>query len=77
MTKDQFRALVERAADWPEEAQTELLQSMVQIEAKYGGVYHIDDDERAALERSAEDIRKGRFATDDAVEAVFSRFRNA
>ena len=46
MTKHQLRALLERAADWPKEAQAELLRSMVQIEAKYGGVYHVDDEER-------------------------------
>jgi hypothetical protein len=28
---------------------------MIEIEAKYGGVYHLDDDECAALERSGED----------------------
>ena len=50
---------------------------MVQIEAKYGGIYHVDDDERDALEQSAEDTRLHRYATDEAVEAVFSRFRGA
>ena len=77
MTKDQLRALIERAADWPEEARAELLRTMVQIEAKYGGIYHVDDDERDALEQSAEDARLHRYATDEAVEADFSRFRSA
>ena len=77
MTKHQLRALLERAADWPKEAQAELLRSMVQIEAKYGGVYHVDDEERMALEESAEDIRRQHYATDEAVETVFARFRNA
>ena len=77
MTKDQLKTLIERVADWPEEARAELLRTMVQIEAKYGGIYHVDDDERDALEESAQDTRLHRYATDEAVEAVFSRFRSA
>lgn len=34
----------------------------------------LSDEDRAALERSAEDIRQGRFATDEAVQKVFDRF---
>jgi hypothetical protein len=67
--------LMKRAASWPEEAQAELVQSMIEIEKKHLGVYHLDADERAALERSAEDIRKGKFATDEEVAAVFDRYR--
>ena len=51
MTKDQLRTLIEHAADWPEEARAELLRTMVQIEAKYGGICHVDDDKRDALEQ--------------------------
>ncbi len=63
---------MERAADWPAEAQAELVEAMLQIEAEYGGVYQVDENERAALERSAEDIRTGRFAFDEEVERVFA-----
>lgn len=77
MTKDDIAALMERAADWPAEAQAELVQSMLQIESKYQGVYHLDADERAALARSAEDMRLGRFASDEEVQEVFARFRRA
>jgi hypothetical protein len=77
MTKDQITALMERAADWPEQAQAELVAAMLQIEAKYGGVYQVDDEERAALERSAEDVRTGRFAFDEEVAKFFARIRRA
>ena len=46
---------------------------MEEIEFRYTELYHLDDDERAALERSAHDIRMNRFATDDEVEATFTR----
>ena len=77
MTKHQLKALLERAADWPEEARAELLRTMVQIESNYGGICHVDDDKRDALEQSAEDTRLHCYATDEAIEAVFSRFRSA
>lgn len=76
MTKDQITALMERAADWPVEAQAELVDAMLRIEAKYGGVYQVDDDERAALERSAEDVLLGRLASDDQVAELFTRIRH-
>ena len=75
MTKEQISNLLDRAADWPEEAQSELVQAMLEIEAKYGGVYHVDDEERAALERSAEDVRLGRFGTEEEVAEIFARIR--
>ena len=75
MTKEQITILLERAAGWPEEAQAELVQAMLEIEAKYGGVFQLDEEERAALDRSAEDVRLGRFATDDEVAEVFARIR--
>jgi hypothetical protein len=37
------------------------------------GIYRLDDDERAALARSGEDARLGRFASDDEVDATFAR----
>jgi hypothetical protein len=71
MTKEQMTALMERAAEWPEQAQVELVEAMLQIEAKYGGIYQVDEEERAALERSGEDVRLGRFASDDEVAELF------
>ena len=75
MTKEQITILMDRAADWPEEAQAELVQIMLEIESKYGGVYQVDDDERAALERSGEDVRLGHFASNAEVAEVFARIR--
>jgi hypothetical protein len=35
----------------------------------------LSPDDREALERSAEDVRRGRFATDEEVKLVFDRYR--
>jgi hypothetical protein len=67
--------LLERAADWPDEVQAELVQFMIDIETKYRGVYHLSDDERAAVERGLEEVRRGDFATDEEVAKVFDRYR--
>ena len=72
-----LESLLERAAAWPEEAQAELVESMLEIEARHGGVYRLSDDERAAVRRGLSDLRAGKIATDEQVAAVFERFRGA
>ena len=50
---------------------------MAEIEHRYSELYHVGDEERAALERSAEDVRQNRFASDHDVEATFTRYNRA
>ena len=76
-TQEKVESLIRQAAELPEEAQAELLQSLVEMHAEHLGIYHVDDEERVALERSAEDVRLGRFASDGSVEAMFARYRRA
>jgi len=68
--------LLERVADWPEEAKAELVQSIVDIETKHFGAYKLSPEERAAIERGLEEMRQGKFASDDEVAAVFNRYRS-
>jgi len=75
-TKD-LKGLLERVPKWPKEAQQELIRSMTEIETRYSNVYQVNDEERAALDRSAEDVRKRRFATEGDVEDAFNRFHRA
>jgi predicted transcriptional regulator len=67
--------ILDRIAGWPEEAQEEVMQSIVEIEKKHFGVYQLSDDERAAVRRGLEEMRQGKFASDEEVEAVFNRYR--
>lgn len=64
-----------RVSAWPEEAQEELLEHIVAIESKQAGIYRLSDDERACVRRGLEEMRQGKFATDEEVEAVFKRYR--
>jgi predicted transcriptional regulator len=70
-----LESLIERVAALPEEAQDELLDHIAIIEAKHSGVYELSDDERTAVRRGLEEMRQGKFASDEEVEAVFSRYR--
>jgi hypothetical protein len=75
--QEKVEALIRQAAELPEDAQAELVESLVEMRAEHLGIYHVDDDEREALARSAEDIRLGRFASDESVKAMFARYRGA
>ena len=67
--------LLERASGWSDEAQAELVEAMLEIEAKHSGVYRLNDEERSAVRRGLEEVREGKFASEDAVKAVFDRYR--
>ena len=77
MTKDEIHDLMERAAEWPEEAQHELVESMLDIDARYHGIYITNKDDRAALKKSHDDVGHGRFASEGDVSKVFHRFHRA
>ena len=67
--------LIERVADWPQHVQAEVVQSIVDIETKHFGVYKLSPEERTAIEEALEEMRQGKFATDEEVAAVFNRYR--
>lgn len=75
--KNLLENLLERASGWSDEAQAELVEAMLEIEAKHAGVYHLDDEERAAVRRGLQEVRDGKFASEEAVAAVFDRYRRA
>jgi predicted transcriptional regulator len=75
MDKEEIADLIERVASLSDEAQAELVEAISNIETKYMGVYRLSDDERAAVERGLEEMRHGKFASEEEVEEVFSRFR--
>lgn len=73
----ELKTILHRADKWPKDAQEELARSAAEIESRYANIYRLNDDERAALKRSADDVRHGRFASDDEVETVTMRFFRA
>jgi predicted transcriptional regulator len=75
MTKEQITILLERAETWPPEAQEELVRTALDIERRYVGVYHLDDDERADIRAGLAEIERGEVASDEEVKATFDDLR--
>jgi hypothetical protein len=77
VTRDQVKAVLDRVPIWLPEAQEEAVASLVTIEEEFMGSHELSPDDREALSRSADDVRQGRFATDDQVKATFDRYRRS
>ena len=72
MTKEQIKVVLDRVLTWSPEAQEEAVASLQTIEEEFMGSHELSLEDREALERSAEDVRHGRFATDDDVKRVLA-----
>jgi hypothetical protein len=67
---------LERVASWPEEAQRELAEIALEIDAELsGGVYHATADELEGIDRGLKAAREARFASDVEVKGVFAKRR--
>jgi len=77
MTTKKLKELLDRVERWPPEAQEEAFVSLATIEEDLAGAPELPPEDRAALERSAEDVRKGRFASEEQVREVFTRHRRS
>ena len=71
------KEILRRVDTWPAEDQEELLEAAMEIEARRVGIYRLSSDERAAVSRGLADMHEGRFATDEAIAAIFQRARAA
>ena len=58
---------------WPEEAQAELVRSVIEIEQKHFGVYRLSDDERAAVRDGLAEAERGEFMPDEVMADFFKR----
>jgi predicted transcriptional regulator len=78
MTAKILTDVLERAEKWPEEAQTELAQIALEIEAGLGqGKYQATPPELAGIDRGLDAARAGRFATDTQVADILRKHRPA
>ena len=76
-TKRLTQAL-ERVEAWPADAQDQLAEIALDIDAGLKDVaYEPTPEELAGIDRGLHDAEQGRFATDAEVEAVFAKFRRA
>jgi phage terminase large subunit-like protein len=75
MTRDDIEAVLERVRTWPPARQEDAARLLLEMEAQGTTVYQLSKDERAAIEESREQTRRGQFATDEEVAALFERYR--
>ena len=72
MTKDQVKQILDRVLSWPPEDQEKIARFVHEVEARRGD--DITDEEWKIIEARA---ARRDLATDEEVEAVFSRYRRA
>ena len=76
MTTKALKNAMRRVETWPKEAQEELAEIALEIDAGLkGGVYHATGEELVGIDRGLKAAREGRFATDEQVEAVLAKHR--
>jgi hypothetical protein len=65
--------LIERVAKLPQAAQDEIVRSVLAIESRHTGVYHLDDSERADILAALAEVDRGEVASEAEAQAVFER----
>ena len=67
--------MLERVETWPREAQAELIRSALAIERRHGGMYRLDEEERADLREGVAEIERSEVASAEDVAATFEDLR--
>jgi hypothetical protein len=70
-----LKEIIERAETWPQEAQEQAIATLQAIEAEFVAPYELTEDDRKAIDRGLEDVRRGRIASDEEVSRLFARYR--
>jgi hypothetical protein len=73
-TREKVESLLQQVVDLPDEAQAEFVDFLLEMRAQDLGLYQLDEDDRASLARSAEDVRLGRFASDAEIQEMYARY---
>jgi predicted transcriptional regulator len=68
------KKLLEKVASWPAEDQQELAEIVAEIEARRTGRYTMTDDERTAVDKGLNQIRRGEFVSDEEMHSFWKRF---
>jgi antitoxin ParD1/3/4 len=71
-----LKEAMQRVGTWPEEAQEQLAEIALEMDANLNGdKYHATSEELAGIDRGLKAAREGRFATSREVETVFAKHR--
>ncbi len=72
-----LKDILTRVESWPERAQEEAAASLQAIEEELREPYELTEADKKAIDRGLEAVGKGEIATDQEVEAVFAKYRQA
>ena len=72
-----LKDILTRVESWPETAQEEAAASLQAIEQELQEPHKLTEADKEAIDRGLEAARKGEFATDREVEAVFAKYCQA
>ena len=76
MKTPKLTAVLERVEAWPADAQNELAEFALELDAGLkDGEYQPTPEELAGIDRGLRAAAEGRFASDQEVEATFAKFR--
>ena len=75
MTKT-LKAVIDRAATWPEWAQDDLAALALEIDREVSaGTYRATREELQKIDEALAEVRRGEVATAEEVEAIFAKHR--
>jgi len=74
MTKEDIKAVLDRVLTWPPERQEDAVEMLLMLESQEGEFYHPSDEEWAAIQEGLDQARRGEFASDEEMEALWKRF---
>jgi predicted transcriptional regulator len=76
MTAKVLKEAMQRVETWPEEAQEELAEIALEMDASLkGGRYRATREELEGIDRGLKAAQEGRFASPEEVEGVFAKHR--
>ncbi len=70
-----LKDILTRVESWPEPVQEEAAAFLQAIEEELREPYELTEADKQAIDRGLEAVRKGEFATEKEVEAVFAKYR--
>jgi hypothetical protein len=75
MTKDEIAAVLDRVRTWPADRQEDAAQMLLEMERQDQSIYVLTDEDRRVIAESREQARRGEFASEEEIAALFARFR--
>ena len=73
MAAETLREILQQMETWPKDVQQRALKVLLSIEQELVDPYVLTEEDQNAIERGLDDMRHGRFASDEQVAAIFRR----